>query len=48
MNGLLAAELEIRFTDFRFFEVKFALFALHNFDSDIYNMYKTAGIAQYV
>jgi hypothetical protein len=35
MNGLLAAELENRFTDFRLCEVKFALFALHNFDGDI-------------
>lgn len=35
MNELLAAELEIRFTDFRLCEVKFALFALHNFDGNI-------------
>jgi len=35
MNGLLAAELEIRFTDFRLFEVKFAFFAIHNFDGGI-------------
>jgi hypothetical protein len=35
MNGLLAAEFEIRFTDFRLCEVKFSLFALHNFDGDI-------------
>jgi len=35
MNGRLAAELEIRITDFRLCEAKFALFALHSFDGDI-------------
>jgi len=35
MNGRLAAELEIRITDFRICEVKFALFALRSFDCDI-------------
>jgi hypothetical protein len=35
MNGLLAAELENQFSDFRLCEVKFALFALHIFDGDI-------------